>query len=450
MNGMRTGILALLFAGLVAGAAVGSSTTLQNEVLVDGAAGVIQQGFIAGDIGAAVLQADPGDYPINLCTVLVLIADSSGIPLNTVRDYVITIYDNGAVDPGTPVFTSAPITLGANLFTEIDVSAEDIVIPSGPFTVGARPVSGSMPAEPNLVTDVTGCQTGKNRIFDTFTQTWFDGCTLGISGQLAIRATVEPNGGGGGNPPEVLVVVPDRGVPGGGEMVTVFGNDFQDGATVAFDGAPAPSVVFVSQNSLEVVTPAGMAGPADVEVCNPDLQCGSLADGFTYEELECFPGTVRPVTDILFLNGSAGGPARTVTVAEGGLLLATILDPPAGGPGKFVCHANLGVPSESSQTALPASIGTFCFPLLVDADGDPDAVWNNVGKEQKVGASMYFDGSPLEDPARAPVTFLELFRGDTVNLPAGTSVTFQAVILEPASPSPKGAATSNAVILDVQ
>ncbi len=448
---MRIATLSLaLVLGMGVGAHADTSTLLQNETLVNGQAGAIQLGFLAGDIGAAVLEASPGDYPLNLCTVQILIADSTGIPLNTVRDYVITIYDNGNVNPGSPIFTSAPTTLGANVFTELDVSAQGIVINSGKFTVGARPVSGALPAEPNLVTSINGCQTGKNRIRDVNSGLWFDGCNLGISGQLAIRATVLANGGGGGgNPPSVSVLVPNEGDPAGGETITVFGADFVSGATVTFDGTPAPAVTFLSSNALEVVTPAGSAGPVDIEVCNPDLQCGSLADGFTYLELECFAGNITPTTDILFVNGSAGGAGRTVSVEEGTLLIASIVKPPAGGNGKFLVHTNFGAPNETTETVLPAQIGTFCFPVILQQGGDPDAVWNNIGKENRVGASMYFDGSPLTDPDRAPTSFLELFSGDTTNLPAGTTATFQAVIIDPDSPSAKGAATSNAVILEV-
>jgi len=450
----RTGtVLAIAGAWLLAASTMARAgeVTLQNETLVDGTSGAIQLGFIAGDIGAAVLEAPTGDYPLDLLRIQILIADSSGLPLNTVRDYVITVYDNGNVNPGTPIFTSAPTTLGANVFTELDVSAQGIQFASGPFTIGARAVSGSVPAEPNLVTSLDGCQSGKNRIFDTFTSTWFDGCTLGISGQLAIRAVVSPNGGGGsGDPPSISILVPDSGDPAGGDTVTVFGDDFESGATVSFDGVDAPSVIFLSPNALEVVTPPGSGGPADVEVCNPGDLCDTAIGAFTYEELECLAGAVTPTTDVLFLNGSSGGGTRTVPVAEGGIVLATMLQPPSPGNGKFLVHANVGLPNSSTQVELPAGIGIFCFEALLSAGADPDAVWNNIGKEEQVGDSRYFDGSPLEDPARAPVTFLELFYGDPTFLPSGTSVTFQGVIVDLASPSPKLAATTNAVVLEVQ
>jgi hypothetical protein len=447
----RLALVSLILA-VAASLAAAEQKTLQNENLVTGAAGTIQLGFIVGDIGAAALEAAPGDYPLTLLTVQILIADSSGEPLNLFRDYVITIYDNGNVNPGTPVYTSPPTTLGSNVFSEIDVSGQGITIPSGKFTVGASAVSGTLPAEPNLVTDNAGCQFGKSRIFDTFSQTWYDACTLGVGGQIAIRAVVE-TGGTGGEPPQVLVVVPDTGPAAGGTEVTVFGNNFASGATVSFGGVESSSVTFVSSNALDAVTPPHDGGLVDVEVCNPDLQCGTLVDGFEYEALACLKGSVNAalgdIRDVLFVNGSTGGGGRIVTANAGELLWASMFPAPGGGNGKFVVHADLGEPTAGTQTALPAGVGTVCFPFLLPAGADPDAVWNNIGKIDQVGASQYFDGSSIPDPLRAPSIFLLLFDGDVVNLPAGTSVTFQGIVVDPQSTSSKGASATNAVILRV-
>jgi hypothetical protein len=255
--------------------------TLQNENIMTGQPATIQAGFIAGDIGAAVLEASPGEYPITIQTVQILIADSTGVPGNF-RDYIITIYPTGTVNPGSPVYTSGTVSLAANAFTEIDVSSSGIVINSGKFTVGASPASGGSPAEPNLVTDQgVGCISGKNRIRDVNSGLWFDGCSLGITGQLAIRAVVD-TAGGGGPAPEVLVVVPQTGPASGGSLVTIFGNNFQSGATASFGGNSGSMVTFLDDNRISVLTPPG-TGAVDVEVCNPDLQCDTLAAAYTYE-----------------------------------------------------------------------------------------------------------------------------------------------------------------------
>ena len=168
----------------------------------------------------------------------------------------------------------------------------------------------------------------------------------------------------------------------------------------------------------------------------------------------CMAGTVNagvgPTTDVLFVNGSTGGPTRTVTAEVGELLVAYLLSPPAGGNGKFVVHANTGTPNASSIVALPSSVGTACFEFLLPLGGSPVAVWNNVGKTGKVGASMYFDGSSIADPPVAPSIFLQLHGGDPTNLPVGTTVTFQGALIDPGATSSAGGSLSNAVVLTIE
>jgi hypothetical protein len=100
------------------------------------------------------------------------------------------------------------------------------------------------------------------------------------------------------------------------------------------------------------------------------------------------------------------------------------------------------------MTELPARLGTSCYPLLIPPYGaaDPVAVWSNLHRPEKVGASGYF-GSPIPDPAKAPTTFLDLPVGDTERLPPGTRVTLQGVIHNPAASSPREASLTNPVLL---
>lgn len=179
-----------------------------------------------------------------------------------------------------------------------------------------------------------------------------------------------------------------------------------------------------------------------------------IADMGAFESVEsiCYEGTVNAaggsIVDVLYLNGTAGGATRSVDTAQGSLVWASIFAPPAGGPGKFVIHADSGVPTSSSVSLLPSNVGTTCFPFLLPAAA-PVAVWNNLGKVNLVGSSQYFDTTPIPDPPSAPTIFLQLLSGDAINLPAGTEITFQGIIVDPASLSAKGASTTNAVILRI-
>ena len=82
--------------------------------------------------------------------------------------------------------------------------------------------------------------------------------------------------------PVVTIVDPATGPATGGAAVTITGTGFVSGATVAFDGIPATSVVFVSATSITCVTPAHAAGAVNVVVTNPDLQTGTAVNAFSY------------------------------------------------------------------------------------------------------------------------------------------------------------------------
>ncbi len=166
----------------------------------------------------------------------------------------------------------------------------------------------------------------------------------------------------------------------------------------------------------------------------------------------CTAGTVNagagaPV-NVLLVNGSAGSRGQ-VSVASGASIAAELLLPPSGGSGKFVLHANAGAPSSITIGELPANLGHTCFPILLP-DATPSAVWNNIGRRNRVGDSIGFDGMPIADPDPAPTTFLDLPVGDAVHLPPGTTVTFQGAILDPATASSKPASVTNAVILTIE
>jgi hypothetical protein len=153
--------------------------------------------------------------------------------------------------------------------------------------------------------------------------------------------------------------------------------------------------------------------------------------------------------DVLFVNGSAGDANRRVSAPEGESLWFVILQPPQPANGKFLVTANFGVPDVNSVRTLPAQVGPYCFPLLLNDGATSDAIWNNIGKVNKVGASRYFDGTSIPDPGRAPAVFVYLPYGDVANLPAGTTLTVQGVIFDAGAASPKGGSSTNAVILEI-
>lgn len=82
--------------------------------------------------------------------------------------------------------------------------------------------------------------------------------------------------------PSVTSITPNTGSTAGGEAVSIGGTDFVTGATVTIGGVAATGVTFVNSTQIDAVTPAGVAGAADVVVTNPDTQNDTLVGGFTY------------------------------------------------------------------------------------------------------------------------------------------------------------------------
>jgi len=120
------------------------------------------------------------------------------------------------------------------------------------------------------------------------------------------------------------------------------------------------------------------------------------------------------------------------------------------GNGKFVVHLNPGEPDAGTMTVLPGQLGESCFPFLIPPYGsaDPAAVWNALGKVQKVGASAFF-GVPISDPERAPVTFYATSSVEVAHMPIGSRWTLQGVIVNPEASSPRGASVTDAVVIEV-
>ena len=82
--------------------------------------------------------------------------------------------------------------------------------------------------------------------------------------------------------PSVLAVTPNSGSNAGGTPVLITGQNFRPGATVQFGGVAATLVVVNGPTSISCTTPAHGPGAVNVTVTNPDLQTGTLVNGYTY------------------------------------------------------------------------------------------------------------------------------------------------------------------------
>jgi hypothetical protein len=83
--------------------------------------------------------------------------------------------------------------------------------------------------------------------------------------------------------PFISAITPGHGSSAGGTQVQLLGMRFQGGVRVLFGSSAGTSVRRHGSSRLDVVTPAGIAGPVTVTVENSDGRSHSVTDGFTYD-----------------------------------------------------------------------------------------------------------------------------------------------------------------------
>lgn len=82
--------------------------------------------------------------------------------------------------------------------------------------------------------------------------------------------------------PQVSSATPNQASHGGGDVITIRGENFPNDATVSVAGVTATSVVFVSGQELRVTVPRNpLVGVAPIVVTNPNGGSGTLSAGFT-------------------------------------------------------------------------------------------------------------------------------------------------------------------------
>ncbi len=111
--------------------------------------------------------------------------------------------------------------------------------------------------------------------------------------------------------PTLSSVAPPSGPTTGGTAVALTGTNFVTGATVSFGGSAATNVTVGNSTSLTATTPAHAAATVDVTVTNPDMQSGTLTNGFTYTAVGAPPPTLSSVAPPS--GPTAGGTAATLT-----------------------------------------------------------------------------------------------------------------------------------------
>ncbi|MBI2839967.1 MAG: IPT/TIG domain-containing protein [Acidobacteria bacterium] len=98
-------------------------------------------------------------------------------------------------------------------------------------------------------------------------------------------------------------VAPASGMETGGDLVTIYGDCFADGATVTFGSTPAAVVNWINSQQMTAVTPPHAPAVVDVTVTNPDSNSATLPLAYTYLQVNYYAdmeitktGRPNPVT----------------------------------------------------------------------------------------------------------------------------------------------------------
>jgi hypothetical protein len=178
--------------------ACAEEVTVQNDSLTGGSEGSIQAGFIAGESAAAWLMS-PCDG--NIVAVQVFWRSYYGTEPQSLEDSI-TIYGSGAFpSPGAQLAVIEGPIMTDSVVNEFRYHDENQTIPlivpvtdGQTFVVSFKFLNSPPPLGPSVVTDVDGCQAGKNAIF-AIPGGWINVCLLGVTGDWVIRAVVDCNPG---------------------------------------------------------------------------------------------------------------------------------------------------------------------------------------------------------------------------------------------------------------
>ncbi len=342
--------------------ALGEEVTVQNDSLSKGDLGNIQVGFVAGESAAAWLTS-PCDG--NIVAVQVFWRSFFGTEPPSLEDSI-KIFDGGSFPfPGTLLEILEGPVMTDNVINEFRYLDENQTIPlivpianAQVFVVSFKFFNTPPPLGPSVVTDIDGCQAGKNAI-DAQGLGWVSSCFLGVTGDFVIRAVVEC-GALGGACCELGGGCTDGATE---DACTTSGGAFQGEGSNCVSITCEEACCFVPTGCLDLtVADCGIAGGFNQ---GPGTDCGTT---------ECFPtgaccdpdGTCDD--DVLELDCIGGGGAFQGSGSE----CATVECPPPDGACCLVSGGCLVLP-EDDCGVIPDSTWAGALTDCSDGNGNDTA-----------------------------------------------------------------------------
>jgi hypothetical protein len=214
-------------------------------------------------------------------------------------------------------------------------------------------------------------------------------------------------------------VSPATGDGKGGTPVTITGTNFAAGAVVTFGFATASKVVVVNSTTITAVTPAHVAGSANVTVRNSAGDQGSLSNAFLYTST---PPSTAPQLNVIVPNTGSTAGGDTVTIAGSNLTGATVTI--GGAPATIVSRGPVSI----TATTPAGSAGS---PVDV-------VVTTSKGQSATLQAAFTYADPPAAPSVSAISPATGSANGGTQLVISGTGFRYGAVVSFGGPPPPVG------------
>jgi formylglycine-generating enzyme required for sulfatase activity len=114
-------------------------------------------------------------------------------------------------------------------------------------------------------------------------------------------------------PPWITSVLPSTGPLGGGTTITISGTNLSGITSVTIDGVAASSVTVVNDSTVTAVTPAGVAGPAEI-ILTPRAASATISQSFNYGDPTAWATVLEAAPDPSVVTNAA---LRNAIIATG-------------------------------------------------------------------------------------------------------------------------------------
>lgn len=196
--------------------------------------------------------------------------------------------------------------------------------------------------------------------------------------------------------------------------------------------------------------------PDECDIANgtsADLDMNGIPDECESFITDCGAGQINTgcgaSSNVLFLNGSAGGSERTHVVSSSTPLTFSIKEAPSkendAAQSKAIVYMWFAIPGASDVVQLPKQLGPMCFgPKLVETR-PADFIWNSIGIANKAGSH----NAPTPPPFIPDNATLDFY-----DLPAGwgqtLDITVQGFLPDDCSQGTKPFSVTNGFVVRVQ